>query len=365
MLSLVVGASTHAFELMLAAFILGLALGGLWVRKRIDRYRDLAACACRRAGADGHRRDLNARTLRRDVRFDGVAAGRLRRGEGGLRRLQHRQPCVRACDHAAGHVPRRHDVSADHDGVVPRPRRRACDWLHVCGEHVRRRSSVSLSPFISRCRCSGSRGACCSAPASTSRWASRCSVLVRGRAVSGRRCRGALPVLSRLLVVALAVPVLPERMASGVYRSGRGQARRGSRGGLSSRWQDGIGHGHSLTGRHDDRDERQAGCGDRPRSDQADVRRAHNGDDRASPVSLQAGGKNRSGHRVRLGHDHRHAARLAHRRARGHDRDRAADGRRRAAFRRHRRARVHRSSQPHRHRRREVLLRAESACVTT
>lgn len=41
MLVLVVGASTHAFELMLAAFILGLALGGLWVRKRIDRFRDL------------------------------------------------------------------------------------------------------------------------------------------------------------------------------------------------------------------------------------------------------------------------------------------------------------------------------------
>jgi spermidine synthase len=38
MLSLVLGASTHAFELMLAAFILGLALGGLWVRKHIDRY---------------------------------------------------------------------------------------------------------------------------------------------------------------------------------------------------------------------------------------------------------------------------------------------------------------------------------------
>jgi predicted membrane-bound spermidine synthase len=41
MLALVVGASTHAFELMLAAFIFGLAMGGLWVRKRIDRFRDL------------------------------------------------------------------------------------------------------------------------------------------------------------------------------------------------------------------------------------------------------------------------------------------------------------------------------------
>ncbi|HVJ23634.1 MAG TPA: hypothetical protein VM756_06830, partial [Burkholderiales bacterium] len=36
MLSLVLGASTHSFELMLATFILGLALGGLAVRRRVD-----------------------------------------------------------------------------------------------------------------------------------------------------------------------------------------------------------------------------------------------------------------------------------------------------------------------------------------
>lgn len=36
MLSLVLGSTTHAFELMLSAFLLGLALGGLWIRKRID-----------------------------------------------------------------------------------------------------------------------------------------------------------------------------------------------------------------------------------------------------------------------------------------------------------------------------------------
>ncbi len=36
MLSMVLGSSTHAFELMLSAFILGLALGGLWIRRRID-----------------------------------------------------------------------------------------------------------------------------------------------------------------------------------------------------------------------------------------------------------------------------------------------------------------------------------------
>lgn len=36
MLSMVLGASTHAFELMLSAFITGLAFGGLWVRRKID-----------------------------------------------------------------------------------------------------------------------------------------------------------------------------------------------------------------------------------------------------------------------------------------------------------------------------------------
>ncbi len=36
MLSLVLGSSTYAFELMLSAFILGLALGGYWIRKSID-----------------------------------------------------------------------------------------------------------------------------------------------------------------------------------------------------------------------------------------------------------------------------------------------------------------------------------------
>ena len=40
MLSQVLGSSTHSFELMLSAFILGLAFGGLYVRKRIERIED-------------------------------------------------------------------------------------------------------------------------------------------------------------------------------------------------------------------------------------------------------------------------------------------------------------------------------------
>jgi predicted membrane-bound spermidine synthase len=47
MLSLVLGSSTHSFELMLSAFIFGLAFGGLYVRRRIGRIRDpLAYVAC-------------------------------------------------------------------------------------------------------------------------------------------------------------------------------------------------------------------------------------------------------------------------------------------------------------------------------
>jgi spermidine synthase len=40
MLSLVLGSTTHSFELMLSAFILGIALGGLWVHRRIDKLTD-------------------------------------------------------------------------------------------------------------------------------------------------------------------------------------------------------------------------------------------------------------------------------------------------------------------------------------
>ena len=40
MLSLVLGSSTHSFELMLSAFIFGLAFGGLYVRRRIERLAD-------------------------------------------------------------------------------------------------------------------------------------------------------------------------------------------------------------------------------------------------------------------------------------------------------------------------------------
>ena len=39
LLSLIIGSATHSFEVMLSAFVLGLALGGLWVRRRMDALR--------------------------------------------------------------------------------------------------------------------------------------------------------------------------------------------------------------------------------------------------------------------------------------------------------------------------------------
>ncbi len=39
MLSLVLGSATHSFELMLSAFVLGIALGAFWARRHADRFR--------------------------------------------------------------------------------------------------------------------------------------------------------------------------------------------------------------------------------------------------------------------------------------------------------------------------------------
>jgi predicted membrane-bound spermidine synthase len=40
MLALVLGSATHSFELMLSAFIMGLAFGAWWIRRRADRLKD-------------------------------------------------------------------------------------------------------------------------------------------------------------------------------------------------------------------------------------------------------------------------------------------------------------------------------------
>ena len=61
MLNLVLGTTTQAFELMLSAFILGLALGGLWIRGRLDRLESPRAVSAggRRWSARPRSRDLD------------------------------------------------------------------------------------------------------------------------------------------------------------------------------------------------------------------------------------------------------------------------------------------------------------------
>jgi spermidine synthase len=40
LLSMIIGSATHSFEVMLSAFVFGLAVGGLWVRGKMDRFRN-------------------------------------------------------------------------------------------------------------------------------------------------------------------------------------------------------------------------------------------------------------------------------------------------------------------------------------
>jgi hypothetical protein len=72
MLSLVLGASTHSFELMLASFILGLALGRMWVRIAWTIRRSVRSSP--RAAGDGARGGRHHPGLQRRVRLHGVDA---------------------------------------------------------------------------------------------------------------------------------------------------------------------------------------------------------------------------------------------------------------------------------------------------
>ena len=127
MLVLVLGASTHAFELMLAAFILGLAAGGAWIRNRIDRIGDARSFLGHVQVLMGARCDPDAAALRRAVRCVRVPDG----GSCAHRSRLHAVPCrerrVRAGRDVAGNVPRRDDAAVDHASAAGRRRRRACD----------------------------------------------------------------------------------------------------------------------------------------------------------------------------------------------------------------------------------------------
>ena len=76
MLSLVLGSATHSFELMLSAFILGLALGAFWIRRRADAGADPVRTLGARAVAMGALAVATLPVYLAVVRLDGATHGR-------------------------------------------------------------------------------------------------------------------------------------------------------------------------------------------------------------------------------------------------------------------------------------------------
>ena len=114
MLALVLGSATHSFELMLSAFILGLALGAWWIRSRADRLAEPAPHSRPGAVAHGLPGPRHPAALRAVVRVGRRAALDLRPERRGIHRLHHRALRSLPAHHAAGHLLRRHDPAAHH-----------------------------------------------------------------------------------------------------------------------------------------------------------------------------------------------------------------------------------------------------------
>ncbi len=119
MLSLVLGSATHSFELMLSAFILGLALGALWIRGRIDRLRHPVRTLGHVQWAMGL---LALATLPVYVAsFDWMVAlmRTFARTDAGLHRVHHGPLRDLSPRDAAGDLLRRHDPPAHHPHLDP------------------------------------------------------------------------------------------------------------------------------------------------------------------------------------------------------------------------------------------------------
>ncbi len=137
MLSLVFRSTVHAFEIMLAAFIGGLACGNsAWIRRRIDH--PACRCVCSTVQIAMGIAALISLVLY-DRSFDAVARAcnscRTRRR---LRAVQRRYGSWCNCDHGADCIFRRHDLAIVHACTDPRWRRRAQRGPHLLGQHTRR-----------------------------------------------------------------------------------------------------------------------------------------------------------------------------------------------------------------------------------
>ena len=158
MLSLVLGASTHSFELMLATFILGLALGGLAVRRRVDAAPEPARLIAWVLVAKGLAALATLPVY--DFTFtlmEALLKG-LARSETGYLLFNLSGAGIAATGDAAGHLLRRDDAAAHHRqrscAAAPARRRSA-----RCTRRTRSaRSPGCCSRCTSACRCSASRG---------------------------------------------------------------------------------------------------------------------------------------------------------------------------------------------------------------
>ena len=135
MLALVLGSATHSFELMLSAFILGLALGAWWIRSRADRGDRSAPDSRPRAVDHGL---LALATLPLYVASFGWIASLLstfaRNDSGYIGFTLARYGSVPG-HHAAGHLLRRHDPAAHHPGPAEERLGRAGDRRGLRLEH--------------------------------------------------------------------------------------------------------------------------------------------------------------------------------------------------------------------------------------
>ena len=121
MLSLVLGSATHSFELMLSAFILGLALGALWIRRRIDRdTAPLRTLGIVQWTAMGPRwRSRRSRSTAPPLVGWRCYSGRSsRRRAPGTTAFSLSKPRADARHHAPRHVLRWDDASAHYEGAL-------------------------------------------------------------------------------------------------------------------------------------------------------------------------------------------------------------------------------------------------------
>jgi len=157
MLALVLGSSTHSFELMLASFIAGLAFGGLWVRKRIDalgsplRFLGVVQVA------------MGARRAPRPCRSMGTCSDLMQAVMKAwpapipATRCTSRRAMASLSRHVPGDVLRRDDPSAHHVHALLRPLWRARDRRRLPHPTPRPRSPGCAPRRTWRCRSSASR----------------------------------------------------------------------------------------------------------------------------------------------------------------------------------------------------------------